>query len=88
MRASAKTVSIEIASPRFESASARKAVFRVFRDEAGHWRVSSDDGMCGGTFFDREAAIRFARRESASFPVLERPRMLKHSRSLRLRPGS
>ena len=88
MRASAKTVSVEIAPSRFESASARKAVFRVFRDEVGHWRVSSDDGMCGGTFFDREAAIRFARRESASFPVLERPRMAKHSRSPRMRLGS
>jgi hypothetical protein len=88
MRASAKTVSVEIAPSRFGPASVRKAVFRVFRDEVGHWRVSSDDGMCGGTFFDRESAIRFARRESASFPVLERPRTLKHSRSLRLRLGS
>jgi len=46
-------------------------VFRVFQNEHGRWCVASDDGMTGGTFFDRAAAIHFARRESSAFPVLE-----------------
>jgi hypothetical protein len=46
-------------------------VFRVFPNEHGRWCVVSDDGMTGGTFFDRASAIHFARRESEAFPVLE-----------------
>jgi hypothetical protein len=46
-------------------------IFRVFQNERGRWCVASDDGMTGGTFFDRASAIHFARRESAAFPVLE-----------------
>ena len=58
------------------SPSARQpnVVFRVFQNEHGRWCAMSDDGMTGGTFFDRAAAIHFARRESAAFPVLEGPR--------------
>jgi hypothetical protein len=49
-------------------------IFRVFQNEHGRWCVASDDGMTGGTFFDRASAIHFARRESSAFPVLEGPR--------------
>jgi hypothetical protein len=51
-----------------------KVVFRVFQNEHGRWCAASDDGMTGGTFFDRASAIHFARRESSAFPVLEGPR--------------
>jgi hypothetical protein len=38
--------------------------FRVFPDSHGHWRACKDDGMVAGTFFSRDAALRFARAES------------------------
>ena len=62
------------AAPRLLAPTPRPAVvFRVFQNEHGRWCVASDDGMTGGTFFDRAAAIHFARRESETFPVLEGP---------------
>ena len=62
------------AKPRPLAAAPRpNVVFRVFRNEHGRWCVASDDGMTGGTFFDRTSAIHFARRESSVFPVLEGP---------------
>jgi len=57
--------------PQSRTAGQPNVVFRVFQNEHGRWCVASDDGMTGGTFFDRAAAIRFARRESSAFPVLE-----------------
>lgn len=43
--------------------------FRVFADGSGHWRALKDDNMVAGTFFTREAALRFARDEaSCSLP--------------------
>ena len=48
----------------------RKAIFRIFQDERGRWCTRSDDGMTGGTFFAREAALRFVRRETMGMPVL------------------
>jgi hypothetical protein len=42
----------------------RKPIFRIFQDERGRWCTRSDDGMTGGTFFAREAALRFVRRET------------------------
>ena len=38
--------------------------FEVFRDQIGHWCARRTDGKVCGTFFEREAAVRFARRES------------------------
>ncbi len=40
-----------------------KTVFRIFRDGIGHWCARRADGLVAGTFFDREAALHFARRE-------------------------
>ncbi|MGO8915833.1 MAG: hypothetical protein ACLQJR_07995 [Stellaceae bacterium] len=54
----------------FRSTAARRAVFRVWRDERGLWRVEGSDGMTGGAFFERAAALRFARRESTGVPML------------------
>jgi hypothetical protein len=54
---------------RLRSTAPRKAVFRVIRD-GGRWCAESADGMTGGTFFDQDSAIRFARRESVGVPVL------------------
>jgi rare lipoprotein A (peptidoglycan hydrolase) len=45
--------------------SARAAVtFRIFRTSAGRWCACKGDGMVAGTFFDHDAAVRFAQRES------------------------
>ncbi len=57
-------------APWFRVAAPRRAMFRVWRDERGRWRVQGSDGMTGGTFFDRAAALRFARRESTDVPTL------------------
>jgi hypothetical protein len=46
----------------------RETVFRVFRDARGCWCACSSDGLVGGTFFAREAAVRFARREASASP--------------------
>ncbi len=54
----------------FPLSAPRKAIYRVRQNANGHWCVSSTDGMTGGTFFDRDSAIRFARRESLGVPVL------------------
>ena len=48
----------------------RKAVFRIFQQERGRWCTRSDDGMTGGTFFTREAALHFVRRETTGTPAL------------------
>ncbi len=52
------------------AAPQRKIVFRIFQDARGRWCARSDDGMTGGTFFAREAALRFVRRETAGLPAL------------------
>ena len=46
--------------------------FEIFRDPIGHWCARRSDGKVCGTFFEREAAVRFARREGGnmSLPVL------------------
>jgi hypothetical protein len=43
---------------------AQPSTFEIFRDRIGHWCARRADGMVFGTFFEREAAIKFARRES------------------------
>jgi hypothetical protein len=52
------------------STSERKSVFRIFQNNRGRWCARSDDGMTGGTFFARDAALRFVRRETAGSPAL------------------
>jgi hypothetical protein len=37
--------------------------FEIFRDRIGHWCARRMDGKVSGTFFERDAAVRFARRE-------------------------
>jgi hypothetical protein len=37
--------------------------FEIFRDHIGHWCARRTDGKVCGTFFERDAAMRFARRE-------------------------
>ncbi|HEX3500932.1 MAG TPA: hypothetical protein VHT04_16560 [Stellaceae bacterium] len=51
------------------SAYSSRAVFRIYRSRSGRWCAATGDGMIGGTFFDRAAAIRFARRESYGAPL-------------------
>jgi hypothetical protein len=38
--------------------------FAVFEIARGRWCARRSDGLVGGTFRDRDGAIRFARRES------------------------
>jgi hypothetical protein len=46
------------------SEAAARDGFCVFPDGHGHWCACKDDGMVAGTFFNRDAALRFARAES------------------------
>jgi hypothetical protein len=61
-----KTVAPGVAS----TSSPRKIVFRIFQDKRGRWCAESHDRMTGGTFFAREAALRFVRRETTGMPAL------------------
>ena len=45
-------------------ASSPTVTFRIYRDQAGRWCARKGDGLVAGTFFDHEAALRFAKRES------------------------
>ena len=40
-----------------------KVSFEIFRDKIGHWCARRTDGKVGGTFLERDAALRFVRRE-------------------------
>jgi hypothetical protein len=48
----------------------QRIVFRIFQDARGRWCARSDDGMTGGTFFAREAALRFVGRETVGLSAL------------------
>jgi hypothetical protein len=50
-----------------------RAIFTVYQNEYGRWCARTQDGMTAGTFFDRAAALRFARQEGFGFPVLILP---------------
>jgi hypothetical protein len=39
--------------------------FLLGRDHGGHWIVQESRGLCGGLFTSKEAAIRYAKFESA-----------------------
>ncbi|HEY1941174.1 MAG TPA: hypothetical protein VGH40_03540 [Roseiarcus sp.] len=39
--------------------------FVVGRDQSGHWIVQETHGLCGGLFSTENAAIRYAKFESA-----------------------
>jgi hypothetical protein len=53
-------------SQQLHGADRRRAVLLVFRDERGRWCANSNGGMTGGTFFTREAALRFVQRETTA----------------------
>ena len=47
-----------------------RTVFEIFRDRIGHWCAQRKDGLVFGTFVEREAAVRFARRECRDVRLL------------------
>jgi hypothetical protein len=48
-----------------------KTVFEIFRDRIGHWCARRKDGLVFGTFFERDAAVHFARRECRDESLLK-----------------
>jgi len=60
----------KMTAPPFRPAPLARTIFRIERQANGRWCATSADGMTGGTFFERDAALRFARRESVGVPVL------------------
>jgi len=40
------------------------AIFEIFHEPAGLWRIRRSDGLVEGRFRDRQGAVRFARREN------------------------
>ena len=71
----------------FAPAPRHKFVFRIFPDQRGRWCARSDDGLMGGTFVDRESALRFARRESVGMPLLVLALAREIPRELEERPA-
>ena len=51
------------------SACPSGVAFRIFRSRSGRWCATTGDGLLGGTFFDHDAAVRFAQRESYGAPL-------------------
>lgn len=64
---------VAIVHPWLHPAPQRKSVFRLYHTSGGRWCISSVDGLTGGTFFDHDQAIRFARRESIGALILVLP---------------
>lgn len=48
-----------------DGASPEPLCFVVGRDDGGHWIVQETHGRCGGLFTSENAAIRYAKFESA-----------------------
>jgi len=46
--------------------------FCIFPDGRGHWYVYKNDGLVAGIFFNRDAALRFARDETTDQPAPKR----------------
>lgn len=47
-------------------------VFEIFRVSNGRWRARRRDGLVDGLFVDQLSAVRFARRENPSGPLVLR----------------
>jgi hypothetical protein len=41
-----------------------RTIFQISCDQTGRWHAVRSDRLVGGTFFERDAAMRFARRET------------------------
>jgi hypothetical protein len=50
------------------SCPSRPSLFRIGRNSHGDWVVQDEDGMRGGLFVDRTAALRFAMFENGRHP--------------------
>jgi hypothetical protein len=46
----------------------RPPLFMVGQDERGHWVAQALDGVCGGLFVSRDAAMRYIRSEKGPSP--------------------
>ena len=46
----------------------RPPLFMVGQDKRGNWVVQDQNGMCGGLFISREAALRYVRWENGFQP--------------------
>jgi hypothetical protein len=57
-----------------EEVSPEPLCFVVGRDQSGHWIVQETHGLCGGLFRTEDAAIRYAKFESA-----DRKSVIRHS---------
>ncbi len=47
-----------------------RTIFHLSCDQTGRWHAIRSDHLVGGTFFEREAAMRFARRETRPGTIL------------------
>jgi hypothetical protein len=46
----------------------RPPLFMIGQDHRGNWVVKDQNGLCGGLFIDRDAAVRFVRAENGYRP--------------------
>jgi hypothetical protein len=47
-----------------------RTIFHLSCDQTGRWHAVRSDRLVGGTFFERESAMRFARRETRPGTIL------------------
>jgi hypothetical protein len=63
----AADINVNIDSARQAAAQGQRdsamAIFEIFHEPAGLWRVRRSDGLVEGRFHDRRGAVRFVRRE-------------------------
>ncbi len=53
-----------------QASSDSTTAFELFRNRIGRWCARRVDGLVFGTFFERDAAIHFARRECRNVKLL------------------
>jgi hypothetical protein len=51
-------------------ASSPRTLFSICHSPDGRWSARRGDGLIGGTFFEHDAALRFAERESGDAVAL------------------
>jgi hypothetical protein len=56
------------AEPPSSRSSSVPRLFRIGQDSCGNWVAQDQQGLCGGLFVDRAAALKFAMFENGNHP--------------------
>ena len=58
----------QITEPPSSNRPTKPNCFRIGRNSRGHWVVQDEQGLCGGLFVGRAAALKFAMFENGNRP--------------------